>query len=299
MSMRINHNLLSMAALRNLGKVQGQMDTAMQRLSSGLRINYAWDDPASLGISERFRAQIGGMQEAEKNANYNVNLLQTAEGALSVIDEKLIRMRAIAVQAANGALTTLDRQVANVEFQQLKSEISRIANVTTYNGAQLINGARASATDNTGTCLALGFNQVTTTANANAIMFHIGANNVVGDDYYYVNLGGMTADHLGLASLNVCTTAAAQGALTSVITAINSKDVERTFIGSLVERLQNTIVNLQVSQESATASESMIRDADMAQEMMNFTRSQILMQTGISMLTQANMIPSMVAGVLG
>ena len=159
MSMRINHNLLAMAAHRNLWKVQNQLDTAVQRLSSGLRINYAWDDPTGLGISERFRAQISGMQEAEKNANYNVNMLQTAEGALAVIDEKLIRMRAIAVQAANGALTTLDRQVANVEFQQLKSEITRIANVTTYNGAHLINGARASATDNTGTCLALGFSQ--------------------------------------------------------------------------------------------------------------------------------------------
>jgi flagellin len=299
MSMRINHNLLSMAAHRNLWGVQNQLDSAVQRLSSGLRINYAWDDPTGLGISERFRAQISGMQEAEKNANYNVNLLQTAEGALGVIDEKLIRMRAIAVQAANGSLTTLDRQVANVEFQQLKSEITRIANVTNYNGFYLINGARASATDNTGTCLALGYSQVTTTANSSAIKFHIGANNVTGDDYYYVNLGGMTASHLGLTSLDVCTTSNAQTALESIVTAINSKDVERTFIGSLVERLQNTILNLQVSQESATASESMIRDADMAQEMMNFTRAQILMQTGISMLTQANMVPSMVAGVLG
>jgi flagellin len=299
MSMSINHNLLAMGAYRNIWKVQNQMDTAVQRLSSGLRINYAWDDPTGLGISERFRAQISGMQEAEKNANYNVNLLQTAEGALTVIDEKLIRMRAIAVQASNGALTTLDRQVANVEFQQLKSEITRIANVTNYNGFYLLNGARASATDNTGTCLALGYSQVTTTANSSAIKFHIGANNTTGDDYYYVNLGGMRATDLGLTSTNVCTTAAAQSALDTITTAINSKDVERTFVGSLVERLQNTIQNLQVSQETATASESMIRDADMAQEMMGFTRSQILMQTGISMLTQANMIPSMVAGVLG
>ena len=299
MSMRINHNLLSMAAHRNLWTVQNQMDTAVQRLSSGLRINYAWDDPTGLGISERFRAQIGGMQEAEKNANYNVNMLQTAEGALAVIDEKLVRLRAIAVQASNGGLTTLDRQIANVEFQQLKSEISRIANVTNYNGFYLINGERATTTDNTGTCLALGYSQVSTVVNNSAIKFHIGANNVVGDDYYYVNLGGMTASHLGLADLNVCTTGAAQNSLDAIISAINSKDVERTFIGSLVERLQNTILNLQVSQESATASESTIRDADMAQEMMNFTRAQILMQTGVSMLSQANMIPSLVAGVLG
>jgi flagellin len=299
MSLSINHNLLSMAAHRNIWTVQNQMDSAVQRLSSGMRINYSWDDPTGLGISERFRAQISGMQEAEKNANYNVNMLQTAEGALAVIDEKLIRMRAIAVQASNGALTTLDRQVANVEFQQLKSEITRIANVTNYNGFYLLNGARASATDNTGTCLALGYSQVTTTANSTAIKFHIGANNTVGDDYYYVNLGGMRASDLGLASADVCTTANAQSSLETLTAAISSKDVERTFVGSLVERLQNTILNLQVSQETATASESTIRDADMAKEMMNFTRSQILMQTGISMLSQANMIPSMIAGVLG
>ena len=299
MSMRINHNLLAMAAYRNIWNTQNDLNTAVQRLSSGLRINYSWDDPTGLGISERFRAQIGGMQEAEKNANYNVNMMQTAEGALAVIDEKLIRMRAIAIQAANGALTTLDRQVANVEFQQLKSEISRIANVTNYNGFYLINGARASTTDNTGTCLALGFSQVTTTANVSAIKFHIGANNTAGDDYYYVNLGGMTASHLGIADLNLCTTLSAQNSLSAIITAINSKDVERTFIGSVVERLQNTILGLQISQESAVASESMIRDADMAREMMDFTRAQILMQTGISMLSQANMIPSMIAGVIG
>jgi flagellin len=288
-----------MGAYRNIWSTQNDLDKAVQRLSSGLRINYSWDDPTGLGISERFRAQIGGMQEAEKNANYNVNVLQTAEGALAVIDEKLIRMRAIAIQAANGALTTLDRQVANVEFQQLKSEISRIANVTNYNGFYLINGARATTTDNTGTCLALGYSQVSTTANAAAIKFHIGANNTAGDDYYYVNLGGMTASHLGIADLDICTTLSAQNSLSAIISAINSKDVERTFIGSLVERLQNTILGLQVSQESAVASESMIRDADMAREMMNFTRAQILMETGISMLTQANMIPSMIAGVMG
>jgi flagellin len=299
MSMRINHNLLSMGAYRNIWNTQNDLDKAVQRLSSGLRINYSWDDPTGLGISERFRAQIGGMQEAEKNANYNVNLLQTAEGALAVIDEKLIRMRAIAVQAANGALTTMDRQVAKVEFKQLKSEISRIANVTNYNGFYLINGARATTTDNTGTCLALGYSQVSTTANTAAIKFHIGANNAAGDDFYYVNLGGMTANHLGIADLDICTTASAENSLSAIISAINSKDVERTFIGSLVERLQNTILGLQVSQESATASESMIRDADMAREMMNFTRAQILMETGISMLSQANMIPSMIAGVMG
>ena len=298
MSMRINHNVLAMTAQRNLWVTQNSMDQSIQRLSSGMRINYAWDDPAGLGVSERFRAQIGGMVEAEKNANYNVNLLATAEGALSVIDEKLIRMRSIAIQSANGALTSTDRMVANVEFQQLKSEITRIAEVTNYNGLNLIDGTYSASSTQTGTCLELGFNGAST-ANDNGIKFHIGANNIQGEDYYFVNLGDMTAAGLNLTDTDVCDTASAQAAIDYIDTAINSKDVERTFIGSMVERLQNTILNLQISQETATASESTIRDTDMAEEMMNFTRAQILMQTGISMMSQANMLPSTVAGVLG
>jgi flagellin len=265
-----------------------------------MRINYSWDDPTGLGISERFRAQIGGMIEAEKNANYNVNLLATAEGALSVIDEKLVRMRAIAIQASNGALTSIDRQVANVEFQQLKSEITRIAQVTNYNGLNLIDGSFSATTASSATCLALGYNSAYTAGQGtNGIKFHIGANNVNGQDYYFVNLGNMTASALGLASSDVCNTANAQASIDNIDAAITSKDTQRTFIGSMVERLNNTILNLQISQETATASESQLRDADMATEMMNFTRAQILMQTGISMMSQANMVPSTVAGVLG
>ena len=297
--MRINHNVLAMTAHRNLWVTQNSLDTAVQRLSSGMRINAAWDDPAGLGISERFRAQISGMTEAERNANYNVNLLATAEGALSVIDEKLIRMRAIAIQSANGALTSTDRQVANVEFQQLKSEITRIANVTNYNGLQLINGNYSASSEQSASCLALGYNNATTTQNANTLKFHIGANNTIGDDYYYINLGSMTASALGLSTIDVCDTASAQAAIDAIDDAITSKDTERTFIGSMVERLQNTILNLQISQESTVASESTIRDADMAYEMMNFTKAQILMQTGISMMSQANSLPSTVAGIMG
>jgi flagellin len=297
--MRINHNVLAMNAHRNLWVTQNDLDNAVQRLSSGLRINYSWDDPAGLGISERMRAQISGMAEAEKNASYNINLLATAEGALSVIDEKLIRMRAIAIQASNGALTSTDRQVANVEFQQLKSEITRIANSTQYAGLNLINGDFSALSATTASCLALGYNNSTTAGDANSLKFHIGANNVIGDDYYFVNLGAMTASALGLSDANVCDTAAAQAAIDNIDDAIESKDIERTFIGSMVERLQNTILNLQVSQETATQAESTIRDADMAYEMMNFTRAQILMQTGISMMSQANSLPSTVAGVLG
>ncbi|MBI5058348.1 flagellin [candidate division KSB1 bacterium] len=299
MSTRINHNLLSLGGQRAIWTTQRELDTAVQRLSSGLRINYAWDDPTGLGISERLRSSIAGMGEAERNASYDVNMLQTAEGALAVIDEKLVRMRAIAVQAANGVLTTLDRQVANVEFQQLKSEVDRIARTTNYNGFYLLDGSRASATANTDTTLALGFNAVTTASSGTGIKFHIGENNVVGQDYYYINVAAMTASALALETLDVSNTASAQAAIDSLIDAINSKDVTRTFLGSMVNRLQNTILNLKISQESATASESTIRDADFAAEMSNFTRAQILMQTGVSMLSQANQIPQIVAQLVG
>jgi flagellin len=299
MSTRINHNLLSLGSQRAIWTTQNDLDRSVERLSSGLRINYSWDDPTGLGISERLRASIAGMGEAEKNASYDVNMMQTAEGALSVIDEKLVRMRAIAIQASNGVLTTLDRQVANVEFQQLKSEVDRIARTTNYNGFYLLDGTRSAAILNTDSTLGLGFNNVSTTADAGSIKFHIGENNVVGNDFYYINIAGMTTSALGVMGLNVADTASSQAAVEQLIAAINSKDVTRTFLGSMVERLQNTILNLKIQQESATASESTIRDTDFAAEMSNFTRAQILMQTGISMLGTANQVPNIVAQLVG
>jgi flagellin len=277
MSTRINHNILAMTARRNIWSTQNDLDTALTRLSSGLRINYAWDDPAGLAVSERFRAQIASMQEAERNANYNVNLLATAEGALSVIDENLNRMRALAIQASNGSLNSLDRRALNVEFEQLRSEITRIAQTTNYNGLTLIDGQYSS----------------------NGIKFHIDINNVRGQDYYFVTLNDMTASGLDLEGLSLVNTATAQGAITSLDLAIDTKDTERTRIGAYVSRLQNTILNLQISRENAQASESQIRDADIAAEMSDFVRAQILMQTGVSMLAQANMVPQVVAGLVG
>jgi flagellin len=279
MSMKINHNILSLTAQRNLQTTQGQLDQAVNRLSSGLRINNAWDDPAGLAISERFRAQISGMEEAERNANYNINMLETAEGALGTIDEKLVRMRSLAIQAANGTLTNDDRASLDIEFKQLRSEISRIANVTNYNGFHLLNGAYSST----------------------AIRFHIGTFAKAGEDYYDVNLIKMTASALGLeaAGLTLTTVDGATSALGAIDIAIGSKDSQRTNIGAYVERLQNTILNLQVSHENAVKSESTIRDADIAAEMSNFTRAQILMQSGVAMLSQANAVPQMVAQLIG
>jgi flagellin len=277
MSTRINHNVLSLVAQRNIWMTQNFLDSAINRLSSGLRINFAWDDPAGLAISERMRAQISSMEEAERNANYDVNLLATAEGALNVVDEKLIRMRALAIEASNGALTSGDRVALDVEFQQLKSEITRIASTVNYNKNYLLNGDYSTA----------------------GLKFHIGTYNVANQDYYFINLNDMRASALGLSGANLLNTINAQGAIGSMDAAIDLKDNERTRIGAYVERLQNTILNLQLSRENAVQSESMIRDADIASEMSNFVRAQILMQTGVSMLAQANMVPQIVAGLVG
>jgi len=277
MSTRINHNVLSLTAQRNLQSTQGQLDQAVNRLSSGLRINNAWEDPAGLAISERFRGQIVSMQEAERNANYDINMLETAEGALSVIDEKLVRLRALSVESANGAITDNDRAILDTEFQALKSEITRIAEVTNYNGINLINGDYSAAD----------------------IRFHVGTYATSGEDYYDVNIKSMTASSLGLGGVGISTTTNALAAITAIDTAINSKDTERTTLGSYVERLQNTVLNLQISHENAVKSESQIRDADIAAEMSNFTKSQILMQSGVAMLSQANMVPQMVSQLIG
>lgn len=276
MSTRINHNILALTAQRNIWNTQNQLDVAVNRLSSGLRINNAWDDPAGLAVSERFRAQISSMDEAERNANYDINLMQTAEGALSVVDEKLTRLRALAVEASNGALTDTDRNALNVEFGQLVSEITRIANVTNYNGLNLLDGTYSST----------------------GIKFHIGTYNVENQDYYFVQFNAMTSSALGIDAADITNTATAQAAIGLIDTAINSKDTERTRIGAYVERLQGTIQQIQIARENATSSESQIRDADIASEMSNFVKAQILMQTGVSMLAQANMIPQTIAGIL-
>ncbi len=277
MSTRINHNILSLTAQRNVQQSQLDLDTALTRLSSGLRVNFAWDDPAGLAVSERFRAQIASMEEAERNANYNINLLATAEGALQVIDEKLIRMRALAVQASNGALTSEDRSYLHTEFDQLRSEITRIANTTNYNGLYLLDGSLSGT----------------------GIKFHIGTYNTLNNDYYYVQMLSMRDTDLGIDGLALSDTVGAQAAITTIDTAITTKDTQRTRIGSYVERLQNTVLNLQIQRENATASESQIRDADIAREMSDFVRAQILMQSGVSMLAQANQIPQIVAGLVG
>ncbi|MCA9785789.1 MAG: flagellin FliC [Candidatus Cloacimonetes bacterium] len=280
MSLRINQNPLAIGVHRQLSNTQNSLNSAVTRLSSGLRVNYAWDDPAGLAVSEKMRAQIGSMVEAERNANYAINMFATAEGALSTIDEKLIRMRALSVEAANGTLSSLDRSYLDVEFQQLKSEVTRIASVTNYNGMNLLDGTYSSGSTNGG------------------VRLQVGTGTTQNQDYYSVSLTAMTASSLGLNSADLTNTTMALSALTQMDSAIGTKDSERTRLGAFVTRLGYTISNLQIAQETATASESTIRDTDFAQEMAGFTRAQILMQSGLAMLAQANSMPNYVLQLL-
>lgn len=230
MSLRINHNITSLAAQRNVARNARDLEQSVQRLSSGQRINNAWDDPAGLGVSERLRAQIASLVETERNANYGINLLSTAEGALSTIDDKLTRMRALAVEAANGTLTTLDRSYLDVEFQQLKSEVTRIASVTNYNGLTLLDGTYSDGSA------------------AGGIRLQIGTNTTANQDYYSVTLAEMTASSLGLNTVDLTTTTMALSAMTQMDSAISTKDTERTRLGAYVTRLNYTISNLQIAQ---------------------------------------------------
>ena len=181
-----------------MAKNSSDLEKSVERLSSGLRINHSWDDPAGLGVSERLRAQIASLEEAERNANYGINLLATAEGALATIDEKLIRMRALSVEAANGTLSSLDRSYLDVEFQQLKSEVTRIASVTNYNGMNLLDGTYSSGSTNGG------------------VRLQVGTGTTQNQDYYSVSLTAMTASSLGLNSADLTNTTMALSALTQM-----------------------------------------------------------------------------------
>ncbi|MCA9783441.1 MAG: flagellin [Calditrichaeota bacterium] len=282
MSLRMNHNVISMVAHRNLYKVDRESQTSIDRLSSGLRVNQAWDDPAAMAVSDRMRMQIGSMVETERNASYAINLLSTAEAGLNNIDDKLTRMRALAVEASNGTLSSLDRSYLDHEFQQLKSEINRVAEVTRYNGIKLLDGT---------------YSQGASGPNGQGIKFHLGTYNVSNQDYYHVNLADMRLGALGLDSVSLTNTALSQAAIGTIDAAQILKSTEQTRVGSYVSRLQLSLESMMIHRENTVTSESTVRDADMAETMSSLTRAQIRMQTTIAMTSQANQLPNIVAGL--
>jgi flagellin len=283
MGLRINNNIAAQNAYRNLSVTDGQMGKSLEKLSSGFRINRAADDAAGLSISEGLRSQIGGLKVAVRNAQDGISVVQTAEGALTETHSILQRMRDLAVQASStGSQDTDARTAAQTEFTQLNSELDRIATTTAFGGQQLLDPTTAYS----GT-------------------FQVGANTAPADT---INVNLTTAafgsvavsgfDSTGLGVLPLDLVSDASSAITAIDTAIKGVSTARATLGAYQNRFEHTINNLNTAVENLSASESRIRDTDMASEMVSFTRSQILTQAGTSMLAQANQAPQNVLSLL-
>ena len=266
MGLRINQNIAAQNAYRNLSVTDGQMSKSLEKLSSGFRINRAADDAAGLSISEGLRSQVGGLKVAVRNAQDGISVVQTAEGALTEVHSILQRMRDLSVQAASGGSNDTDAQAAsNTEFGELKKELDRISNTTKFGSQSLLNGSYSGD-------FQVDWKDTTST----------------GGKFTVAITQGVNATALSLATASISTTTGAVSAIASIDSAIKAVPTSRATLGAYQNRLEHTINNLNVSVENLSASESRIRDTDMAQEMMSFTRSQILSQAGTSMLSQAN-----------
>ena len=296
MSLVINHNMMAATASRNLSNSYSALATSTQRLSSGLRINTAADDAAGLAIRELMRSDIASINQGVRNANDAISMIQTADGALQVVDEKLIRMKELAEQASTGTYTSDQRLIIDSEYQAMASEITRIANATDFNGIYLLNGNLSSSTHS-----GAGLNST------GKLKVHFGSSNNSAEDYYYVQIGTSTASALGLGvgaattaeGRSISTQELAQKALVAIQSAIVSKDKIRANLGALQNRLENTISNLQIQGENLQSAESQISDVDVATEMTNFVRNQILTQSAVAMLSQANSMPKMALQLIG
>ena len=300
MSLVINHNMMAANTARNLNAHYSALGKSTQRLSSGLRVNSAADDAAGLAIRELQRADITTLAQGARNANDAISMIQTADGALGVIDEKLTRMKELAEQAATGTYDSTQRLMIESEYQAMASEITRIATATDFNGIHLLNGTLSSGThDGSG---------MTSTGK---LKVHFGTGNDSSEDYYYITIGSSTASSLGVgnqalddtgeirAGGTVSTQESAQKSLEAITQAIVSKDKIRAHLGAMQNRLENTITNLNTQAENLQAAESRISDVDVATEMTQFTSEQILTQSAVAMLSQANSLPQMAMKLIG
>ena len=282
MGLRINQNVAAMNSYRNLSVTDGQMSKSLEKLSSGFRINRAGDDAAGLAISEKLRGQVNGLNKASENAQNAISMIQTAEGALNETHSILQRVRELTVQAANDTNTVDDRAAIQKEVTALTSELDRISTTTEYNTKALLSGDGAGS--------------------AQTFNFQVGANSGT-DQRIQVAIGDMSSSGLALGSLTDLGTASISAAsfdanLDAIDEAIKTVSTQRADLGAAQNRLEHTVNNLSVASENLAASESRIRDTDMAKEMMAFTRSQILSQAGTAMLAQANQAPQGVLSLL-
>ena len=297
--MYINHNQMATNVANTLTGHYSDLQTSTKRLSTGLRVNSAADDAAGLAIRELMRTDITALQQGVRNANDAISLIQTADGALGVIDEKLTRMKELAEQAATGTYDSTQRLMIESEYQAMASEITRIANSTDFNGIHLLNGNLSSSSHDGAGMTSTG-----------KMKIHFGTANDSAEDYYYIQIGASTASALGVGNQatassatadarTVSTQEQAQKALLGLTNAVVSKDKIRAHLGALQNRLENTISNLTTQSENLQAAESRISDVDVATEMTSFVRNQILTQSAVAMLSQANSMPQMAMQLIG
>ena len=289
MALGINTNLASLSAQRALNNTQADTNTAMQRLSTGLRINSAKDDAAGMAVASRFTSQISGMQQASRNASDAISMLQSAEGGLQSITDNLQRIRELAVQAASDSITDTDRGYLNTEVTQLVTEINRVADTTKYNGTTLLDG----------------------TYRTTGLTFQVGADNSANDrmtvtiaDFNTIRLGESTTGAAGAASsdgvdtLSVSSQANARTAIDIVDRALNDVSSGRATMGAFQSRFESVVANLNLGAENATAGRSRVQDADFAVESANLAKNQVLQQAVMSVLAQANALPQQVLALL-
>jgi len=270
----VQSNISSMRAQRHVGANQNTLNQTLQRLSSGFRINGAQDDAAGLGVSERLRAQVRGMSVASKNAADGFNIVQAAEGAMGEVADILQRLREIAVQSATDGITTTEQGYLDKEFQGLLSEVDRLSDATKYNGQKLMTGTFTGK------------------------KIQVGADS--GSDFQItVSIAKVDTSSLSLSVATVSTLAKANTAIGNLDTAINFLNNARAKMGALMSNLQTASSHVDVMRENLAASESRIRDTDIAAETSQFARSQVLMQAGVSMLAQANAQPQIALRLLG
>ena len=275
MGLRVNTNIASINAQRNLQSVTNRLGGNYRRLSTGLRITSAADDAAGLAISERLRAQVRSLDQAKRNANDGISLVQTAEGSLNEVSSILVRMRELAIQANNGTVSDADKKTLNEEFTSLVSEVNRIAKSTEFNNIKLLDGSSTS------------------------LNFQIGFGVTGGTDTIGISLSPALTTSLGLDTLSINSSGSPSASIAAIDTAINSVSSLRGTLGAAQNRLSSTISNLGVAVENLSAANSRIRDVDVANETAQLTRNSILQQAAISVLSQANSSPQGALQLLG
>jgi flagellin len=277
---RINHNIAAMITANALRSTERDMQSSLEKLSTGLRINRAADDAAGLSISEQLTGQVNGLTVGDRNAQDGESLVNIADGALNEVQSMLQRMRELSVQAANDTLTSLERSYCQVEFSQLTSEIDRIVNSTQFNSMNLLDGQSPWGTGG---------------------IIHIGPNNVSYADEIMITINGVNTTSLGISSTqNVFVTnqASATASITSLDIALDSVNTLRAKLGAVTNRLEHAVTNQENQTQNMQAAESTIRDTDFAAETTQFSKNQILVQSATAMLAQANTLPQSVLSLL-